>query len=110
MDTTHAVHVSRVSRGRVPRMSTRIGADLASITAVADEPWSKLGVCMTTDPDLFFPDKGVNVVEAKKVCAGCPVVVECASYAVRADERYGVWGGLSERDRRPYVRAAKAER
>jgi WhiB family redox-sensing transcriptional regulator len=72
-----------------------------------DEPWAEYGTCMTADPELFFPDVGEHVNAAKRVCALCPVVLECAEYAIRVDERHGIWGGLSEKERRPYVRAAR---
>lgn len=49
---------------------------------------------------MFFPmpDDWKGIAAAKMVCARCNVQTDCAAYAVR--ERYGVWGGLSERDRR----------
>jgi len=57
-------------------------------------------LCAETDPDSFFPDKGHSVAAAKKVCGGCPVKDECLQWALDRDERFGVWGGLSERERR----------
>jgi len=68
--------------------------------------WQDHGSCRTADPLLFFHpqnERGSARVRrdraAKMICAGCPVRVECADYAVRAREPYGVWGGLSEEDR-----------
>ena len=58
------------------------------------------GLCTQTDPELFFPVKGGSTREAKKVCANCTVRAECLSYALENDERFGIWGGLSERERR----------
>lgn len=58
------------------------------------------GLCTQTDPELFFPEKGGSTREAKKVCANCTVRAECLSYALENDERFGIWGGLSERERR----------
>jgi WhiB family transcriptional regulator, redox-sensing transcriptional regulator len=58
------------------------------------------GLCRQTDPEAFFPEKGGSTREAKKVCAGCTVRAECLSYALENDERFGIWGGLSERERR----------
>lgn len=58
------------------------------------------GLCTQTDPELFFPVKGGSTREAKKVCANCTVRAECLSYALEHDERFGIWGGLSERERR----------
>ena len=62
--------------------------------------WWFEGLCAQTDPELFFPEKGGSVREAKAVCAECPVRVECLEYALAHGERFGVWGGLSERERR----------
>lgn len=63
-------------------------------------PWMADALCAETDPDAFFPDKGGSSVEAKRVCARCPVQQECLEYALTHDERFGVWGGASERERR----------
>jgi len=57
-------------------------------------------LCAQTDPEVFFPEKGGSVREAKAVCAGCPVRAQCLEHALAHDERFGVWGGLSERERR----------
>ncbi len=58
------------------------------------------GLCAQTDPDAFFPDKGgATTRAAKAVCAGCPVRTECLTYALDRGERFGVWGGMSERER-----------
>ena len=50
--------------------------------------------------EAFFPEKGGSTREAKKVCMACEVRVECLDYALENDERFGIWGGLSERERR----------
>ena len=57
-------------------------------------------------PEAFFPEKGGSTREAKKICTGCEVRSECLSYALAHDERFGIWGGLSERERRRLKRAA----
>jgi WhiB family redox-sensing transcriptional regulator len=61
--------------------------------------WASRAKCLTADPDLFFPEKGGTTTEAKRICAGCPVRAECLEYALEEDERFGVWGGMSERER-----------
>jgi WhiB family redox-sensing transcriptional regulator len=48
----------------------------------------------------FFPEKGGSTRDAKKICTGCEVRGECLEYALSNDERFGIWGGLSERERR----------
>jgi len=76
---------------------------------VADElAWQERALCAETDPEAFFPEKGGSTREAKKVCLSCDVRVECLEYALTHDERFGIWGGLSERERRRLRRAAAA--
>jgi WhiB family redox-sensing transcriptional regulator len=57
-------------------------------------------LCAQTDPEAFFPEKGGSSREAVRICQRCEVRPECLAYALAHDERYGVWGGLSERARR----------
>jgi WhiB family transcriptional regulator, redox-sensing transcriptional regulator len=66
----------------------------------ADESWRLDALCAETDPEAFFPEKGGSTREAKRVCGGCAVREECLEYALGNDERFGIWGGLSERERR----------
>ena len=68
--------------------------------AMADDEWRRDALCAETDPEAFFPEKGGSTREAKRVCAGCDVKAECLEYALATDERFGIWGGLSERERR----------
>ena len=63
-------------------------------------------LCAQTDPESFFPEKGGSTREAKKVCSGCLVRAECLEYALADDERFGIWGGMSERERRRLKRMA----
>jgi WhiB family redox-sensing transcriptional regulator len=69
-------------------------------------PWQDRARCRDYDPEVFFPEKGGSSREAKRICAECPVRIECLNYALRRDERYGVWGGMSERERRRLKRMA----
>ncbi|WP_122820061.1 WhiB family transcriptional regulator [Varibaculum vaginae] len=62
--------------------------------------WQEQALCAQTDPEAFFPEKGGSTREAKAVCELCEVRDECLSYALENDERFGIWGGLSERERR----------
>ena len=62
--------------------------------------WQERALCAQTDPEAFFPEKGGSTREAKKVCTRCEVRAECLEYALAHDERFGIWGGLSERERR----------
>ena len=65
-----------------------------------DASWRLDALCAETDPEAFFPEKGGSTREAKRVCSGCAVRSECLEYALANDERFGIWGGLSERERR----------
>ena len=65
-----------------------------------EEGWQERALCAQTDPEAFFPEKGGSTREAKKICTGCEVKAECLEYALANDERFGIWGGLSERERR----------
>ena len=62
--------------------------------------WHDRARCAETDPEMFFPEKGESTGPAKRVCAGCEVWAECLQDALDRGERFGVWGGLSERERR----------
>jgi len=65
-----------------------------------DEDWRDDALCAQTDPEAFFPEKGGSVAAAKAICTSCDVRAECLEYALRNDERFGIWGGLSDRERR----------
>jgi len=68
--------------------------------SAAAEGWRQDALCAETDPEAFFPEKGGSTREAKRVCTGCEVRLECLEYSLANDERFGIWGGLSERERR----------
>ena len=71
-----------------------------------EQSWHESALCAETDPEAFFPEKGGSTREAKKICTGCEVKAECLEYALANDERFGIWGGLSERERRRLRRRA----
>ena len=62
-------------------------------------PWVVDGACVGVDVNVFFPGAGQRPVEALKICARCVVRVECAEYALETNQHWGVWGGLTERQR-----------
>lgn len=62
--------------------------------------WHESALCAQTDPEAFYPEKGGTTRPAKKVCQACPVQTECLEDALATDERFGIRGGLSERQRR----------
>ncbi|HEX7354320.1 MAG TPA: WhiB family transcriptional regulator [Mycobacteriales bacterium] len=83
------------------------GLDLFGLEPPAGElAWQERALCAQTDPESFFPEKGGSTREAKRVCTSCEVSAECLEYALAHDERFGIWGGLSERERRRLRRAA----
>jgi WhiB family redox-sensing transcriptional regulator len=78
-------------------------ADLVLVESEGLPPelaWQERALCAQTDPEAFFPEKGGSTREAKRVCMSCEVRAECLDYALAKDERFGIWGGLSERERR----------
>jgi WhiB family transcriptional regulator, redox-sensing transcriptional regulator len=69
--------------------------------------WQLDGSCRDADPTLFFHPEGERGAArrnrdaaAKTICATCPVMRQCREHALTVREPYGVWGGLSEDDRR----------
>ena len=62
--------------------------------------WRLQANCVGVEPELFFPERGRSTAEAKAVCAGCVVRDECLEWALDTHERFGIWGGTSERERR----------
>ena len=62
--------------------------------------WQTDALCAQTDPEAFFPEKGGSTRDAKRICTSCEVKTQCLEYALQNDERFGIWGGLSERERR----------
>ena len=68
--------------------------------------WQSDALCAQTDPEAFFPEKGGSTRDAKRICTSCEVRDQCLEYALANDERFGIWGGLSERERRKLKRHA----
>ncbi|MDH3307302.1 MAG: WhiB family transcriptional regulator [Acidimicrobiia bacterium] len=74
-------------------------------TVQFDFEWRDLAACVEHDPDLFFPagetgPAGDQIAAAKRICADCPVALDCLYYAVTTGQRSGVWGGTDENERR----------
>ena len=81
-------------------------APLPSVLEAGQLPWMEQAKCLDADPEAFFPEKGGSTREAKRICAVCAVREDCLEYALANDERFGIWGGLSERERRRLKRLA----
>jgi WhiB family redox-sensing transcriptional regulator len=73
-----------------------------------DASWMDRAACLNADPDQFFPDEEgkSSAKHARTVCATCPVVRECAEFGIRNHE-YGIWGGLTDKQRDDIRRARK---
>jgi WhiB family transcriptional regulator, redox-sensing transcriptional regulator len=72
--------------------------------------WRDRAACLEEDPECFFPVGTTGpaldqIEEAKAVCRGCEVVAQCLAYALETHQDYGVWGGLSEDERRALRRS-----
>lgn len=74
---------------------------------VPETAWQRGGACLGSDLSVFYPEDQAGSEVAKAICLGCPVRAVCLEYALRMREKFGVWGGTSERERR---RIAKARR
>ncbi|MFJ5557426.1 WhiB family transcriptional regulator [Streptomyces sp. NPDC093250] len=64
-----------------------------------DLAWQEQALCAQTGGELFFPEPGSSVREAKRICGLCPIRATCLEYALTNDMRFGVWGGMSEKER-----------
>ncbi|HEV7184052.1 MAG TPA: WhiB family transcriptional regulator [Leifsonia sp.] len=80
----------------------KLGVPGVRVTVDDDNPlaWQSDSLCAQTDPEAFFPEKGGSTRDAKRICGSCEVRSQCLEYALANDERFGIWGGLSERERR----------
>jgi len=77
--------------------------------------WWTRAACTTADPELFFPISSSGpaqrqVARAKAICARCPIQQECLSYALAAGPIQGVWGGMTEEERRSLARRRRRAR
>lgn len=82
---------------------------MTGISFVPEEmsAWRSRGACNGLDPDLFFPSVNENAPTAKRVCADCPVIRQCGEWAIAHNEQSGVWGGMSEKERKRIRRQRK---
>ena len=76
--------------------------------------WRELAACRGIDLNLFFPERGESAGPARRICAACPVREPCLDYAITNRISHGIWGGLTERERRAlrsrWVRASRQDR
>ncbi len=78
--------------------------------ACHDGAWRGVSACRGLDPGLFFPTDDAEAAEAKQICARCEVRERCLDHALGSREREGVWGGLTERERRRIIRQRRRRR
>lgn len=87
---------------------------LAQLTSASAGPsrgeWTEQALCRRVDPEVFFPPKGDAGTQAKQICAQCPVRAECLDYAIAADEKHGIWGGLNRAERQRVGQALETRR
>lgn len=78
-------------------------------TVTPEPAWKADGVCREIDPYLWFADDGdtASTAVAKQVCRTCPVMQQCAEYAIPRADEWGVWGGLTAKERRRIRTARK---
>jgi WhiB family redox-sensing transcriptional regulator len=81
-------------------MRITVISDTMDAQPVAAGAWQDEANCLGVDPDLFFPERGASTREAKEVCRGCVVRDACLEFALANGEKFGIWGGMSERERR----------
>ncbi len=96
---------------RAPREVAKMEAALGvrALNSTVDKSggdWQLKASCLEVHPEIFFPTKGESNREAKRVCAQCPVRLKCLQYALDIDEEYGIWGGLTESERRKLIKAS----
>ena len=84
--------------------------ELHGIFPAEDLSWQRQANCLGVHPDLFFPERGASTREAKDVCRSCVVRDDCLEFALRNGEKFGIWGGMSERERRRLRRIRVQER
>ncbi|MDP9242887.1 MAG: WhiB family transcriptional regulator [Actinomycetota bacterium] len=75
------------------------------VTSLPEDPappdhWQKQAACYGIDPDVFFPTSEEEAGEALDFCSDCRIRETCLAWALKNGERYGVWGGLTEQQRR----------
>lgn len=99
-EAEHDVEPSPEERMRLREAGLDEIEELFGDVDLEEQPWETAALCAQTDPNAFFPEKGFSSKEAKTICSACPVQEECLAYALENKIRFGIWGGLSERERK----------
>lgn len=88
---------------------TSKGEPSMSLALADDQDWRAQALCSRIDPDLFFAVGAREHREAKSICKQCPVRTQCLVHAMEAPIDHGIWGGMTERERRRFRRHAGIE-
>ena len=80
------------------------GSEILPVPITEERPWVVFSACRDNDGDIFFPETRGEEKEALAICATCPVQYDCLEYAFEADIRFGIWGGMTEKQRRRLAR------
>jgi len=72
--------------------------------------WQTRGLCRGVEPEVFFPVAEEDAGRAKQICGACSVREECLIFSLQNRERYGVWGGVTEKERQDMFRRGVAQR
>jgi WhiB family redox-sensing transcriptional regulator len=81
-----------------------------SLLGSVGESWTEDANCRGADVDQFFSNDDTDQRHALELCKDCPVQEPCLRFALEEGEMYGIWGGLSESDRRSMIRERRRER
>ncbi len=87
-----------------------MNSTLVEALAIGQLSWQDYANCRGADADLFFPERGASTRKAKAICTACEVKDECLDFAIQNGEKFGIWGGMSERERRRVRRARTVAR
>lgn len=90
-------------------MGTASTAERVDPYPFPDQNWRAGALCAERDPDLFFAPGALEHKIAKRICRDCPVRRQCLAYAMNAPVDHGIWGGLTERERRRVRRVSGPE-
>jgi WhiB family transcriptional regulator, redox-sensing transcriptional regulator len=85
-------------------LTPSVGGNVEGPETPDEYAWMLHARCRGAKPTEFFPSDGLGVESAQRICAGCPVRIDCLEYALVNRIEHGVWGGASERERRRILR------
>jgi WhiB family redox-sensing transcriptional regulator len=85
-------------------MNTTVALNALDAPILEERPWAVFSACKTEEPSLFFASTRADERAALAICDTCTVADQCLEFALETRERFGVWGGTNERDRRKLFR------